>query len=335
MWLLHDWRSAMVVDEHGRVLDQAVWAGVEDVEAIVSRLRTVGHGGLAPEAQRLLDRFPEARPGAHGMPGSPNVAAPPMSAELMARMDEAALVLAERSVQEAASDPDRRLEHLLHASEELRASWLTMESRLVEWIASLLPHARTDEARSDLPQRVATSESIRELSMRFDLSEASVPPEPTEWSVVRAWGVMLVDLLERIEQIESEVRESSGIHLPSTSLLLGPMLAARLCVAAHGRQRLARLPAGTIQVLGAETAFFHHLRSGAPSPKHGHIFAHPWISRSPRWVRGKIARMLSGRIAIAARLDEFGGQPLTMDAIDEISARVEAIRAAHPSRARS
>ena len=35
-------------------------------------------------------------------------------------MDEAALVLAERSVQEAPSDPDRRLEHLLHASEELQ-----------------------------------------------------------------------------------------------------------------------------------------------------------------------------------------------------------------------
>ena len=32
----------------------------------------------------------------------------------------------------------------------------------------------------------------------------------------------------------------------------------------------------------------------APSPKHGHIFMHPWISRSPRWVRGKIARMLAG-----------------------------------------
>ena len=66
--------------------------------------------------------------------------------------------------------------------------------------------------------------------MRFDLSEASVPLEPTEWSVVRAWGVMLVDLQERIERIESEVRASSGVHLPSTSLLLGPMLAARLCV---------------------------------------------------------------------------------------------------------
>ena len=106
------------------------------------------------------------------MPGSPNVAPPPMSAELMARMDEAALVLAERSVQEATSDPDRRLEHLLHASEELRASWLTMESRLVEWIASLLPHARTDEARSDLPQRRGDLESIRELSMN------SIYPRP-------------------------------------------------------------------------------------------------------------------------------------------------------------
>ena len=283
----------------------------------------------------VADRFPEARPGAHGVPGSPNVAPPPMSAELMARMDEAALILAERSVQEAASDPDRRLEHLLHASEELRASWLTMESRLVEWIASLLPHARTDEERSDLPQRVATSESIRELSMRFDLSEASVPPEPTEWSVVRAWGSCWSISRRGSSRSSRRFVHPQGSICRPHPCCSGPCWRLGCVWVAHGRQRLARLPAGTIQVLGAETAFFHHLRSGAPSPKHGHIFAHPWISRSPRWVRGKIARMLSGRIAIAARLDEFGGQPLTMDAIDEISARVEAIRAAHPSRARS
>ena len=95
-----------------------------------------------------------------------------------------------------------------------------------------------------------------------------------------------------------------------------------LCVEAHGRLRLARLPAGTVQVLGAEKAFFSHLRSGTAPPKHGHIFMHPWISRSPRWVRGKIARMLAAKISIAARVDAFQGTPLGQEDVDEIEAKL-------------
>ena len=60
--------------------------------------------------------------------------------------------------------------------------------------------------------------------------------------------------------MENVVRELASSHLPSLSALLGPILAARLCVEAHGRARLARLPAGTMQILGAEKAFFNHLR---------------------------------------------------------------------------
>ena len=77
--------------------------------------------------------------------------------------------------------------------------------------------------------------------------------------------------------MEHALRQLAEEHLPSVSALVGPLLAARLCVEAHGRQRLARLPSGTVQILGAEKAFFHHLKTGAPSPKHGHIFMHPWI----------------------------------------------------------
>ena len=111
---------------------------------------------------------------------------------------------------------------------------------------------------------------------------------------------------------------------------VGPLLAARLCVEAHGRARLARLPSGTVQVLGAEKAFFSHLRSGTAPPKHGHIFMHPWISRSPRWIRGKIARMLASKISIAARLDAFEGTPMSQDDVDQIEAKVEAIRKEFP-----
>ena len=135
--------------------------------------------------------------------------------------------------------------------------------------------------------------------------------------------------------MEHALRLLAGEHLPSVSALVGPLLAARLCVEAHGRQRLARLPSGTVQILGAEKAFFHHLKTGAPSPKHGHIFMHPWISRSPRWVRGKIARMLAGKISIAAKVDAFEGTPWDEAEVAKVEQRVEALREANkqpPSR---
>ena len=69
------------------------------------------------------------------------------------------------------------------------------------------------------------------------------------------------------------------------------------------------MPSGSLQVLGAHAAMAAHRRGAAP-PKHGAIlFSMPQISRSPRWVRGKIARFLAGKASIAVRCDHFGGEP--------------------------
>ena len=90
-------------------------------------------------------------------------------------------------------------------------------------------------------------------------------------------------------------------------------------------------------MLGAEKAYSHQLTAGAPSPKHGHIFMHPGISRAPGWVRGKIARMLAGKISMAAKLDAFEGTPWSEEDVAVVEARVEAIKEAHqqpPSRRR-
>ena len=111
--------------------------------------------------------------------------------------------------------------------------------------------------------------------------------------------------------------------------MLGPLLLHDYA-SGPSRMRLARLPAGTVQVLGAEKAFFNHLKTGASPPKHGHIFMHPWISRSPRWVRGKIARTMAAKASIAAKIDAFEGKPLTQEDVDLIDKKIEEIKAAHP-----
>ena len=90
------------------------------------------------------------------------------------------------------------------------------------------------------------------------------------------------------------------------------------------------MPSGSLQVLGAHAAMSAH-RRGAPPPKHGSVlFSMPQVSRSPRWVRGKIARYLAGKASIAVRVDHFDGKTWGEAEIDEINREIEAIKAKFP-----
>ena len=326
MWLWYDWRSAAVADDDGNILDSEEWDGWRDTDSLCTRIEIIAACAITPEAERLSERFPDAKIRIHGDEELPDASWPLPSPDALDALDNAAILLSKRGVDAAAGDPDRRLEHILRASEELRAAWITIEGRLVEWVGLFLPEARFERDRTGLAKQVTESQSLEDLANRLNIGMPPQGPSEKEWFSLVDWATSVAEIKTRLERMEELIRELSSSHLPSMSLLLGPILAARLCVEAHGRARLARLPAGTVQILGAEKAFFNHLKTGAPSPKHGHIFMHPWICRSPRWVRGKIARMVASKASIAARCDHFGGVLWTQDQVDKISDRVDTIR---------
>ena len=135
---------------------------------------------------------------------------------------------------------------------------------------------------------------------------AEVSDEDLEWlrSFCKDWS----EQLKFRERLAGYVEKVMNEAAPNMTALAGPVLSARLVSIAGGLENLAKMPASTIQVLGAEKALFRSLRTGARPPKHGAIFQYGAIHQSPRWQRGKIARALSGGLAIAARLDFFGGE---------------------------
>ena len=326
MWLWYDWRAAAVADSKGNILDVEQWDGWKDTDAVCSRMDMIAHEAVTPEAEMLAERFPDAIIMIHGSEGLPEADWPMPSQEALDCLDKAAILLSKRGVDAAAGDPDRRLEHILRASDELRASFITIEGRLVEWVGLFLPEARFERDRSGLAKKVIETSSLSELANVLEIGMPSEGPTNAEWDSLHDWAQSVWEIKSRLERMEDVVRELASSHLPSLSALLGPILAARLSVEAHGRARLARLPAGTMQILGAEKAFFNHLKTGAPSPKHGHIFMHPWISRSPRWVRGKIARTVAAKATIAARCDAYGGAVWDQDTVDKVAEKVETIR---------
>ncbi len=320
--LVWDWRFARVFDENGNIVDECIWVGNRTPDTLADRLNLLMRGRMTIEAQTLAERFPDCI--AH--PSIEVDSWPELDIEESLLLQDASVKLAERGVSEAASNPDSRLEHLVQATEEMRTVHNTLESRVVEWAGLFLPSLDIDQHRSRIASAISHSSNLHEVGDSLDTIPAEVQVGSKEWSAIHSMATSAIQLATDVNRMEESVRELSEIHLPSLSLLLGPLLAAKLCASAHGRARLSRLPASTIQVLGAEKAFFMHLRQGTSPPKHGHLFQHSWVCRSPKWARGSIARMLAAKAAIAIRADHFGGEPWTSKQVSEVEKKVGEIR---------
>ncbi len=141
----------------------------------------------------------------------------------------------------------------------------------------------------------------QEIAHGRDLAEALSDDEITG-KLARA----ILRLRDTWEAMEKEVGLGAERIAPNLSLLAGPVLAARLISRAGSLRRLSEMPSSTLQVMGAEKALFKHLKGNAPSPKHGIIYRHPAVIGAPKRLRGKAARALAGKLAIAARMDYNG-----------------------------
>ena len=240
------------------------------------------------------------------------------------------LLLAKMGVADSSKDMDRRLDMLVSATLEARSTWTTSESRCIEWAGLFITEADLDSQRHEIPLSIASSETIIEASEKLGVSPPKHMPSDSEWSSMVSHASSVKSSSIILEQLEDSIREIATTHVPSLSALLGPVSAAKMISLAGGRERLARMPSGSLQVLGAHAAMSAH-RRGAPPPKHGAVlFSMPQVSRSPRWVRGKIARYLAGKASIAVRVDHFDGEPWGKSQIDEINSEIEAIKAKFP-----
>ena len=94
-------------------------------------------------------------------------------------------------------------------------------------------------------------------------------------------------------------------YMPSTVKLIGSGLSLDFLLKAGSLKNLVKYPAGTLQILGAEKAFFNHMRKGTPPPKHGIIFNYPGLSTLPPNKRGRVARTIANKMAITLKMDYF------------------------------
>jgi len=256
---------------------------------------------------------------------------------------EVSLELSRRGLRRVATKRDLLAIQSIRAIDDIDKTFNLFAARLREWYSVHFPeldqvvgdhmlYARIVDNIGDRSlmdeeslKKIGVSESLARRiasmsrkSIGADLSEFDLKPIQT-----------LARIMLELNELRSYLTDYNALVMkeiaPNVSELVGPLLGARLLSLAGSLEELAKMPASTIQVLGAEKALFRALRTGGKPPKHGVIFQFPEIHRAPRWQRGKIARALATKLAIAARVDFFTGRfigdrlkKLLTERIDEI-----------------
>ncbi|CAH8627098.1 unnamed protein product [Schistosoma curassoni] len=112
-------------------------------------------------------------------------------------------------------------------------------------------------------------------------------------------------LIERRRLTQEYLAKKLAGVAPNLSTMIGDRVSARLIAHAGSLTNLAKFPASTIQILGAEKALFRALRTRGATPKYGLIYHSQFITRAARENKGKISRFLAAKCAIASRIDCF------------------------------
>lgn len=223
-------------------------------------------------------------------------------------------------MKEAFQSRDLLITNVQRSIDELIKVKNFITERLEEWYAVYFPELRIedktqyakfvlafDRATPDI-STISTFVGEKKAQFILDKAKTTLGAEFTkeDLQMCKDLAQKIVDLETLITQYEKYQEKLCEELCPNMARVGGAPIAAKLISHVGALSKLALLPASTIQVLGAEKALFKHLKNKriAP-PKHGIIFQHVHISSSPKAVRGKIARALANKLALAAKADAF------------------------------
>jgi nucleolar protein 56 len=249
----------------------------------------------------------------------------PSEAAALEIIRQQSIAAAEAAIREASSRPDLQLVQAIQALDETDKHLNIVSTRTAEWYGLHFPEltqmmqdnialcrmisevgTRDGYTAGNLAGRGLTEKKIEAI---LDAAGRSKGGEISDADMnrVKALAALAVTLSGERDKLNSYVEDAMKRIAPNVSEVAGYTIGARLMAKAGGLDRLAILPASTIQILGAEKALFRALRTGARPPKHGILFQHQEVHMAPKWQRGKIARTLANKIAISARVDRFRG----------------------------
>lgn len=261
--------------------------------------------------------------------------------DAMSKLREFAIKLSSSKVTEVSESPDLHIIQAINTLDDMDRIINAISSRLREWYGLHFPELdniidsingysqivlagkrdklskKTFEDAGFPESKVEMLTLVTEKSRGGDITDANL-------AIVQTLAKQILELFDLRKQLEEHVESEMRKVAPNLSAVLGTSVGARILARAGSIKNLAIMPASTIQVLGAEKALFRSLKTGSQPPKHGLLFQHTLVHAAPRWQRGKIARAIAGKAAIASRVDFHGGG-LNQVLLDKLNIRVDEI----------
>lgn len=163
---------------------------------------------------------------------------------------------------------------------------------------------RTNVAGSDLsdvlPEEIEAEVKLAaEISMGTEVSEQDI-------ANISHLCDQVIEITEYRAQLYDYLKNRMMAIAPNLTVMVGELVGARLISHAGSLLNLAKHPASTVQILGAEKALFRALKTRKDTPKYGLIYHASLVGQTTAKNKGKISRMLAAKTALAIRYDALG-----------------------------
>jgi len=268
--------------------------------------------------------------------------------EIKKRYKKISQELIRQKVREAGEEKDIFIVQVIEILDSLKETISQFSSRLREWYGLHFPEL-TDRIIED---NILLAEIVAKIGNRKNYNEEvfknrfEIPQRLIEKLInmsKKSMGAdinlkMVKDFAQQILSInnyritlESYLEDLMSTTAPNIQAIVGSLIGAKLIAKAGNLRKLAFMPASRIQLLGAETALYRHLKSGQKLPKHGIIFQWQQIRGNPPWIRGNIARLIAGKLGLAAKIDYFSGDFVGEEYAKEIEEKIEEIKKKYPT----
>lgn len=130
--------------------------------------------------------------------------------------------------------------------------------------------------------------------------------DPEDRDLLKDNAVSVLHMFDTRERLQEHLYKRMKEIAPNLLELVGEHIGAKLVAHAGSLSELARKPASTIQIMGAEKALFKAIKEKGRTPKYGYVYNTKYVSQAPIAAKGQIARTLSAKLALACRCDMYG-----------------------------
>ena len=270
------------------------------------------------------------------------------SAEILKQYKIISEALTKSQVSQVSGHSDNIIIQVITILDMIKKSISLFSSHLREWYGLHFPEL-TDKIVEDnilLAKLVSIIGSRKNytydnIKKNFDLKENKINllkkfalesmGANLDLTLIQNYANQIISMELYRQELEVYLEELMEKTAPNINALIGSLIGAKLISKAGSLQKLAYMPASRIQLLGAEKALYRFLKTGEKRPKHGLIFQWNQIRSAKPWIRGKIARVVAGKVGLSAKVDYFSGEFIGDQLSDAIEKKIKEIEKKYPT----